>query len=178
MKKQLVTAALSFAIASSTAAGESPAYGGIAADAITTGIALSVPGIVEMNPLGWATVPIRLAVMEHAKRLPREEGQPIMDAISAGGWGAAVNNLLVLAGTGAAAPVVGLAVGYAVWKQGEQEREFWQICAMHRAADPGVKCEFKPWQGDAQVAQHVPHGGGSAAPALAKVARLDTAPIR
>ena len=178
MNKQLVTAALSLAIASTAAAGESPAYGGIAADAITTGIALSVPGIVETNPLGWATVPIRLAVMEHAKSLPREEGQPIMDALSAGGWGAAVNNLLVLAGTGAAGPVVGLVVGYAVWKSGAQEREFWQMCAVHRTKDANVKCEFKPWRGEQQVAQHVPHGGGSAAPALAKVARIDTAPMR
>ena len=178
MKKQLVTAALSLAFASGAAAGESHAYGGIAADAITTGIALSVPGIVETNPLGWATVPIRLAIMEHAKSLPREQGQPIMDALAAGGWGAAVSNLLVLAGTGAAAPVVGLAVGYAVWKQGEQEREFWQICAMHRAMDANVKCQFKPWRGDVQVAQHTPQGGGSAAPAPMQVARLNTAPIR
>ena len=148
MKKQLVTAALSLALASTAAAGAPDAYGGIAADAITTGVALSMPGIVETNPLGWATVPIRMAIMEHAKSLPREEGQPIMDALSAGGWGAAVNNLLVLAGTGPAAPVVGLAVGYAVWKQGEEEREFWRLCAVHRTMDPGVKCEFKPWRGD------------------------------
>lgn len=152
MKKQLATAVLATVLASTATAGAPDAYGGIAADAITTGIALSAPGIIETNPLGWATVPIRLAIMEHAKSLPREEGQPIMDALSAGGWGAAVNNLLVLAGTGPAAPVIGLAVGYAVWKQGETEREFWRLCAVHRAADPGVKCEFKPWQGDVVVA--------------------------
>ena len=153
MNKQLVTAALSLAFASGAAAGAPDAYGGIAADAITTGLALSGPGIVETNPLGWATVPIRLAVMEHAKSLPREQGQPIMDALSAGGWGAAINNLLVLAGTGPAAPVVGLAVGYAVWKQGEREREFWQLCAVHRTMDPGVKCEFKPLRTHIEVAQ-------------------------
>ena len=153
MKKQLATATLALAFASGAAAGAPDAYGAIAADAVTTGIALSTPGIVETNPLGWATVPIRLAVMEHAKSLPREQGQPLMDALSAGGWGAAINNLLVLAGTGAAGPVVGLAVGYAVWKSGETEREFWQLCAVHKSLDPGVKCQFKPLRNEVVVAR-------------------------
>ena len=147
MKKQLVVAAVLVAGALSMAqAGEQEAGSGVAADAASTAAALATPGIAEANPLGWATLPIRLAVIEHAKTLPREEGQPLMDAVSASGWGAAANNLLVLAGAGPAAPIVGVALGYAMWKQGETEREFWRMCAMHKQMEPGVQCAFKPWK--------------------------------
>jgi hypothetical protein len=44
--------------------------------------------------------------------------------------------------------VIGLAVGYAVWKQGETEREFWQICAVHQKLDAAVKCQFRAWKAD------------------------------
>jgi hypothetical protein len=147
-KKLSATALVCLAVASNARAGEVEAYSGIAADAVTTGIALSVPGIAETNPLGWATIPIRLAVMQYAKSLPREEGQPVMDAVSASGWGAAASNLAVLAGAGAAAPILGIAVGYAIWKNGQPEREFWTACAVHRSADAGVNCEFKPWRAE------------------------------
>jgi hypothetical protein len=149
MFKKLGAAALvslaTLAMASNAQAGEVEAYGGIAADAVTTGIALSTPGIVETNPLGWATVPIRLAIMQYAKSLPREEGQPVMDAVSATGWGAAANNLAVLAGMGPIGPVVALAVGYTVWKSGENERDFWVACAAQKSMEAGVSCEYKPW---------------------------------
>lgn len=147
MKKQLLAAALALAAASAHA-DDTQAYTAVAADAATTAAALATPGIIEANPLGWATVPIRLAIVQHAKTLPREQGQPLMDATSAGGWGAAANNLLVLAGAGPAAPVVGLAVAFAVWKSGENEREFWRLCAMHKEMDPNVQCNFRPWTRD------------------------------
>jgi hypothetical protein len=149
MFKKLGAAALvSLAVSSTAFAGEVEGYSGIAADAVTTGIALSAPGIVETNPLGWMTVPIRIAIMEHAKTLPREQGQPVMDAVSATGWGAAASNLGILAGLGVAAPVVGIAVGYAVWKKGEGERDFWMACAAHKAVEAGVNCEYKPWKAE------------------------------
>lgn len=146
MRKQLSVAAISMALVSAAMAGERDAYMGTAADAVTTGAALATPGLVETNPLGWMTLPIRMAVIEHAKTLPREEGQPIMDAVSATSWGAAASNLLMLAGASAAAPVVGLAVGYTVWKKGETEREFWHLCAVHKQMDPQVNCEFRAWK--------------------------------
>jgi hypothetical protein len=151
MKKQLVVAALVLNALSVAHASEQDAYAGVAADAASTAASLAVPGIAETNPLGWATLPIRLAVIEHAKTLPKEEGKPIMDAVSASGWGAAANNLLVLAGAGPAAPVVGIALGYAMWKQGETEREFWRMCAVHKRFDPQVKCDFKPWKAEELV---------------------------
>jgi hypothetical protein len=146
MRKQLSALAISIAMVSAAAAGEGEAYVGTAADALTTGAALTAPGLGEANPLGWATLPIRMAVIEHAKTLPREEGQPIMDAVSASSWGAAANNLLMLAGATSVAPVIGIAVGYAVWKKGETEREFWRLCAVHKQFDPQVKCNFRAWK--------------------------------
>lgn len=144
MKKPIAAAVL-LAAASLAHAGEQQAYGGLAADALTTGAALAMPGMTETNPLGWATFPIRLAIIEHAKMLPREEGQPLIDMTSASGWGAAANNLLALAGAGPVGAVVGIAVGYAVWKSGETEREFWHMCAAEKQADPAMKCEFRAW---------------------------------
>src|SRR5438105_10376786 len=148
MMKKLAAAALSLAAVSMAQAGEQDALLGIAADAATTGAALAIPGIAESNPLGWATIPIRLAIIQHAKTLPREEGQPLMDATSATGWGAAANNLLVLAGASPVAPIIGVVVGYAIWKSGAPEREFWQMCAVHRKMDSRTKCEFRPWKAD------------------------------
>lgn len=160
MRKQMIAAMLTMAMASMASAGEqqdADAYKGTLADAVTTGIGLATPGIVEANPLGLATFPIRAALIEHAKSLPREKGQPVMDAVSATGWGAAASNLLVLAGATGAAPVVGIAVGYAVWKKGETQREFWNMCAVHKQMESGVKCEYRAWKPEevVQVAQQM-----------------------
>ena len=146
MNKHLVTALVAAAFAAGAHAQEATgkdAYGGLAADAISTAVGLTVPGIVELNPLAAISLPLRIMAIEHAKTLPREQAQPILDSTQAAGWGAAANNLLVLAGAGTIAPVVGLAVGYAIWKSGEDERNFWQACAVHRADNPNIKCEFK-----------------------------------
>ncbi|MEJ6023569.1 hypothetical protein [Ramlibacter sp. PS4R-6] len=153
MFKKLGAAALiSLAVASQAQAGEVEAYSGITADAVSTGLALSAPGIGELNPLGWATVPLRIMMVQHAKSLPQEEGRPMMQSIEAGGWGAAANNLLVLAGASSiAAPIVGLAVGYAIWKKGEPEREFWAICTAQKKVHPQLKCDID--SGKAVVAQ-------------------------
>jgi hypothetical protein len=140
-----------FALSTAAHAGEYDAHAGVAADAASTAAAFSAPGIGEVNPLGWATVPVRLAVVEHAKTLRREEGQPIIDAVSASSWGAAANNLMVLAGAGAAAPIIGVVVSYAVWKAGGTEREFWRVCAVYKQIDPPVQCAFKPWKTDELV---------------------------
>jgi hypothetical protein len=152
MRKQLsavaIAVACTFAFASHAMAGEQEAYVGTAADAVTTGAALASPGFTEANPLGWATVPIRMALIERAKALPREEGQPLMDAVSASSWGATANNLLMLAGASSVAPVIGIAIGYAVWKKGETEREFWHMCAVHQKIEPGVKCQFRAWKAE------------------------------
>jgi hypothetical protein len=118
-------------------------YQAIAADAITTSAATNA---VEMNPLGFATVPLRMALVEHARTLPIEEALPITDAVSATSWGAATNNLLMLAGASTAAPVVGFVLGYVIWQSGEKEREFWRLCKYYKETDPNIKtCKFEPW---------------------------------
>ena len=68
MKKQLVVAAVLVSGALSMAhAGEQEAVSGVAADAASTAAALATPGIAEANPQGWATQPIRQAIIEHEK---------------------------------------------------------------------------------------------------------------
>jgi len=176
---QLAIAAIALNAASVAHAGEQDAaYGGIAADAVSTGAALAAPGIAEANPLGWVTLPIRLAVIQHAKSLPREEGQPIVDAVSASSWGAAANNLLILAGAGPAAPLVAIAVGYAVWKSGETERQFWSACAVHKQFDANIKCEFRPWKREEVVAMAQQQADLRVAVAASKLEYVALAPVR
>lgn len=134
--------ALAMACCFSAMASEQDAYTGVAVDAATSAAAIGAGGL-EVNPLGFATIPLRIGVMEYAKTLPREESQPLMDAITASGWGAAANNLLVLAGAGVVAPLFGIVVGYTIWEHGETEREFWRLCAIHQQwEEKVVHCRF------------------------------------
>jgi hypothetical protein len=130
-----------------TGCASTPPQLAVAADAATTAAALSsVPGAVEANPAGWLTIPIRLALIEHAKHQPIAEGLPIIHGVTAASWGAAASNTLVL--FGATVPIsapVGVAVWWAVWKHGADEREFWHICDHVRKQDPEkiIACEFQ-----------------------------------
>lgn len=135
MRKALL-AALAFAVSGCA----SQAQVSVAADAATTAVTLStVSGAVELNPLGFATVPIRLAVIEHAKKQKTEEAVPILHAVSAASWGAAANNLFVIGGaTGAAPLALGIAIAAILWADGAHEREFWQVCAQERKRDPNI----------------------------------------
>jgi hypothetical protein len=111
-------------------------YSAVAADAATTATGLSMAGIAEANPLGWATIPLRVAIIEEAKTMPIEEGTPVLHLISAQGWALAVNNLLVMAGAGPFSLAAGLMVGIGIWAGGEDERLFWQNCSTHRRLEP------------------------------------------
>jgi hypothetical protein len=117
-------------------------YSAVAADAATTATGLSIAAdtagrkIIEGNPLGWWTVPIRIAIIEHAKTMPIEEGTPVLHMTSAVGWGAAANNLLVMAGVGPFALAAGVMVAIGIWADGENERNFWENCATHRRLEP------------------------------------------
>lgn len=119
---------------------EPGAYGAIAADTATTAAGLAA-GATEMNPLGWAVLPLSIGLVEYAGTLPPEEGVPLVHAVSAAKWGAAASNLLVLAGAGPASFIVGLGLWWHLWTQGQPEREFWAICAMEK-----VVCKFEPYQ--------------------------------
>jgi hypothetical protein len=116
---------------------------GIGADAATTAAGLA-QGASELNPLGWATIPIRLGIIAHAETLPRQEALPIIDATNAAGWGAAASNVLTIAGAvlpGAIA--VGFAVAWLYWQNGAQEREFAVQCAIFRAIDSSRTCVYQ-----------------------------------
>jgi len=129
-----------------------PAYAqtdAIAADAASTAAGLAA-GAAEANPIGWATIPLRLFALEYAKTLPKEEGVQIEHVISAGGWGAAANNVCIVGAilTGGAlaplCPMVGMATGLHLWTQGQGEREFWAICAQERIywGNPDMTCTY------------------------------------
>jgi hypothetical protein len=119
-------------------------YDALAADAATTAGALAAGG-VELNPLGWWTVPIRLGILESAKSLPDQDRVMVHHGMNATGYGAAANNLLVFMGS-AGAPVFGLMVGLGIWAGGRDEREFFQICARERVywGNPSMTCAFTP----------------------------------
>ncbi len=117
------------------------AVDGVVADALTTWAGLGA-GAAELNPLGYATVPLRIGVVIYARKLPREEGLPIIHGITAVSWGAAASNLGVVLGAGTAAPVVALMVGVGIWHAGADEREFWRQCAEFRIGHPERTCNY------------------------------------
>lgn len=119
---------------------EPGAYGAIAADTATTAIGLTLPGVVELNPLGWAVPVVSIAVVEYAKTLPPEEGVPLIHSMTATKWGVSVSNLFLFLGAAPAGLVAGVGVGYYLWQEGQGEREFWAICAAEKIA-----CKFEPY---------------------------------
>ena len=104
-------------------------HGAIAADGVSTSIGLAAGG-VEIGA-GWASLPIRLAMIEHAKTLPPHEAKPILDAMNAAGWGAAANNVLVALGAWPVSFFIGGAVGLWLWSEGAATRDALTACAIH-----------------------------------------------
>lgn len=116
----------------------------IAADAVSTVGALS-SGATELNPLGWATGPLRLVMLEYAKTLPPSESVQVRHSVRAGGYGAAANNVAVMVGI-QGAPVIGIFVGIGIWASGREEREFWAMCDREREhwGRPDMSCTYTP----------------------------------
>jgi hypothetical protein len=117
-------------------------YSAVAADAATTAVGVSIPGIAEANPIGWATVPLRMVVIDQAKKLPIAEGTPVLHFVSATSWGAAISNLLVIAGAGPFGLAAGVMVGAGIWASGENERMFWRMCEYERQQNKALECVF------------------------------------
>lgn len=105
---------------------EPGAYSAIGADTASTAIGLSA-GAAELNPLGIATLPLSIAIVEHAETLPANERLPIVHGISAVKWGAATSNVVGLA-FGPVGYIFGGAVGLVLWNQGSGEREYANVC--------------------------------------------------
>lgn len=141
---KLATMLLALALAGCSVTKQPGAYGGVAADGVSTAVALSMPNIVEANPIGYLTIPLRIAAIEYAEKLPPVEGVPIIHAVKSVSWMAATSNVLVIAG---AANPVALAAGAAVlaytWHAGADEREYAAFCADWISQKAGNNC--KPW---------------------------------
>jgi hypothetical protein len=96
---------------------------GAIADSVTTHIALNSGGVeknalVNTSPAGLvALLALKLGLLELAERLPENERAMAIKTSAAVWGGVSVNNLLVAASVGGAAPVVvGAAFGYWMWE--------------------------------------------------------------
>lgn len=118
-------------------------HDGTAADVGSTALALS-QGLSEANPIALPALPLRLALVEHAKSLPPEQGVPIIESSRAAGWGFGAHNIAMLLAP-ELAPVIGLVAWIAVWHQSAEEREFLRICAWLKSQNPEVTtCKYTP----------------------------------
>lgn len=100
------------------------ALAGQAADVVTTAVALTVGGLTEGNPLGLALIPLKAGALYWADGLedPAERAD-VHRALSATGWGPAVNNIcaiaIVASGGSGTAPclALGIVVGIVDWSR-------------------------------------------------------------
>lgn len=124
------------------------AVGGQVADVASTAIALSVPGVVEMNPLGLAVLPLKVAAFVWAEGQPPEVAVEAHRGLSAFGWGAAASNLctasVAASGGSTALPclLIGIAVGSWDWgrTEGTEREQFDRLCAYNQRRSPGFQC--------------------------------------
>lgn len=118
------------------------------ADVGLTSIGLAL-GAVEVNPLGWLTVPLKYAATQHIKTLPDGERQYTEGVMKSYWSGAAVNNacvILAIVTQGVFAPaciIPGLIYAGVSWEASANERLFWQMCANEKLINPELTCEYK-----------------------------------
>ncbi|MBL8387019.1 MAG: hypothetical protein JNK17_02160 [Hydrogenophaga sp.] len=132
------------------------AVAGQAADVATTAAGLAL-GAAEANPLGLATLGVKAVVAHQIRQAPADEQPGLWSAYGAFGWGAAANNLCVVAAmatggvSAALCPLLGLAAGMSVWeadKAAREEATFWAICARERERVPGLECVYTARRAD------------------------------
>lgn len=128
------------------------AVNGQIADVGTTGIGLAL-GAAEANPLGILTLGMKVAAYNEIKKAPEVEQPRLWGMYGAMGWGAAANNLCIIAtlATGGAAaavcPMIGLAAGVSIYDAGEEERNvatFNALCQDMRKTNPALECVYTP----------------------------------
>ena len=72
---------------------------GAIADIVSTGIALNVTNATEMNPLGFVGTTIgKILLLNYRDGLPKESQEKIDNFAGSAWMGAAINNVLVIAG--------------------------------------------------------------------------------
>lgn len=129
---------------------EDKAVSGQLADLGSTGIGLAL-GAAEANPLGLLTLGVKAYAYQQIKAAPAVEQPAMWSAYGAFGWGAAANNVCIIAAIasgGAAAaicPLIGLAAGVTTWNGDEDKRNratFAAICERQRQTNPGLTCAY------------------------------------
>ena len=129
---------------------EKQAVGGQWADVGTTAAGLAM-GATEANPLGILTLGVKAYAYAQIKEAPAIEQPRMWSAYGAFGWGAAANNVCIIAAIasgGAAAaicPLIGLAAGVTTWNGDEDKRNratFAAICEQERQNNPGLTCTY------------------------------------
>ena len=114
------------------------AVAGQLSDLGTTAVAVSMPGIIEANPLGPLIVPLKYAALKYADGLDYWDQRSIYRGLSAWGIGPAVNNICVIltVATGGASSgclLAGIAAGVWDWHQTGRDmtdREYFDsVCA-------------------------------------------------
>lgn len=130
--------------------GERNALIGQAADIGTTGAGLLL-GAAEANPLGLMTLGIKAVAYQKIKDSPPVDQPRLWGMYGALGWGAAANNLCVIAtiatGGGAAVlcPLIGIGAGMSSWSSGTEERDratFAAICSEAKVKNPTIVCVY------------------------------------
>ena len=134
---------------------ENNAVLGQTADVGTTGAGLLL-GAAEANPLGIVTLGIKAIAYQKIKDSPPVDQPRMWGMYGALGWGAAANNLCVIAsiatGGGAAVlcPLLGLGAGMSSWSAGSEERDratFAVICKEAKQNNPDLVCVYNPPKG-------------------------------
>jgi len=132
--------------------GEDQAVAAQVADLGTTGVGLLM-GAAEANPLGVLTIGMKVVAYQKIKAAPAVEQPRLWSAYGAMGWGAAANNLCVIAaiatgGVGAAlCPAIGLAAGVGIWNKDAEARDkatFAALCEQARTNNPSMTCTWNP----------------------------------
>ena len=135
--------------------GQQQATLGQVADVGTTGAGLLM-GAAEANPLGLVTLGIKAVAYQRIKNSPPTEQPRLWGIYGAAGWGAAANNLCVIAtiatgGAGAVlCPLLGLGAGIGSWNAGSEERDratFAAICDQAKAKNPDMVCVYNSSKG-------------------------------
>ena len=121
-----------------------------AADVATTGAGLAL-GATDGNPLGLLMLPVKLVSYHRIKAAPEAEQPAMWAAYEAMGWGAAANNLCVIAAIASGGPAIApcLAVGavaaglsWAIDQPRRQRMEFDEACDQAKAANPALVCTW------------------------------------
>ncbi len=119
-----------------------------AADIASTGAGLAL-GAAEANPLGLLLIPAKAISYHRIKASPEAEQPAMWAAYEAMGWGAAANNICVIAAvsTGGPAIVPCLAVGavaagvsWVIDQPRRKRMEFDLICEQAKEKNPLITC--------------------------------------